>query len=124
MLFDTSFFVHLGRGGKGHVRAVTFLAGNPNAPLFTSRIVWEELAEGVATAIDADAIVTHFTVLEVTREVAWQTAQVARTLKAVGLHIGDNDAWIAGTALAYGLPLVTDNARHFQRVSGLTVVGY
>jgi tRNA(fMet)-specific endonuclease VapC len=49
---------------------------------------------------------------------------VSRDLKGAGLHIGDNDVWIAATALAHGLPLVSLNARHFGRVPGLQVLEY
>ena len=38
--------------------------------------------------------------------------------------IGDNDVWIAATALAFDLPLVSPNARHFSRVPGLTIAAY
>jgi len=106
------------------MRAAGFLASHPNLPLYTSRVVWGELAEGVTTPSEVDLILQHFTVLEVTRDIAWQAAQAARALKTTGMHVGDNDTWIAGTALAYQLPLVTANTRHFLRVGGLTVVGY
>jgi predicted nucleic acid-binding protein len=49
---------------------------------------------------------------------------VARELKTVGAHIGDNDIWISATAQAYGLPLVSRNTRHFARVTNLQVVAY
>ncbi len=32
--------------------------------------------------------------------------------------------WIAATALAHGVPLVTRNERHFRRVPELEVIGY
>lgn len=32
--------------------------------------------------------------------------------------------WIAATALAHGVPLVTRNERHFSRVPELEVIGY
>jgi predicted nucleic acid-binding protein len=32
------------------------------------------------------------------------------------------DAWVAATALAYGLPLVTNNPSDYTGVAGLTVI--
>ena len=65
-----------------------------------------------------------FTVVEIDESVAWTASRVARELKRAGAHIGDNDIWIAATALAYGLPLVSRNLRHFGRVTNLQVVTY
>lgn len=36
--------------------------------------------------------------------------------------IGQNDLWIASTALAHGAPLLTRNRRHFDRMPGLRLV--
>jgi len=41
-----------------------------------------------------------------------------------GELIGANDLWIACTALALGVPIVTRNIAHFERVEGLQVVSY
>ncbi|MFI2791889.1 hypothetical protein [Haloferula sp. A504] len=38
--------------------------------------------------------------------------------------IGDFDVLIAATAVAGGIPLVSDKLRHFERIEGLTVEGY
>ncbi len=38
--------------------------------------------------------------------------------------MGDNDLWIAATALAEDLPLVTRDARHLGRVAGLRLLSY
>jgi predicted nucleic acid-binding protein len=38
--------------------------------------------------------------------------------------IGSNDLWIAATALAYGMPVVTHNVEHYRRVPGLEVMAY
>jgi predicted nucleic acid-binding protein len=40
-------------------------------------------------------------------------------LEAQGVATGANDLWIAATALRYGLPFITHNRRHFERVPGL-----
>ncbi|EKO3607143.1 type II toxin-antitoxin system VapC family toxin [Vibrio metschnikovii] len=47
------------------------------------------------------------------------TTEVKRDLIAKGTPIGDNDAAIAGHAIAAGCVLVTNNTREFQRVEGL-----
>ncbi len=36
--------------------------------------------------------------------------------------IGQNDLWIAASALEAGLPLLTRNRRHFGQIDGLTVI--
>ena len=38
--------------------------------------------------------------------------------------IGDNDIWIAATALEFGLPLVSNNQKHFARIAGLKLAVY
>lgn len=58
---------------------------------------------------------------------AWDRAAVDVTtdikiaLAAAGTPIGNNDAAIAGHALAAGAVLVTNNTREFARVPGLTL---
>ncbi len=43
-------------------------------------------------------------------------------LTARGQMIGAHDLWIAATALAHDMSLVTGNAREFERVPGVRVV--
>lgn len=45
-------------------------------------------------------------------------------LKTNGMLIAANDLWIAATALAHGLRLVTRNTQHFRRVPRLEVMEY
>ena len=49
---------------------------------------------------------------------------VEKCLLTYGLLIDANDLWIAATALAFEMPVVTRNERHFARVPGLDVIGY
>lgn len=62
--------------------------------------------------------------IEIGKDVAWQTSRAARLLKGAGRHIGDNDCWIAGTALSKGLIVVTRKLKHFARVPGLECAEY
>ena len=57
-------------------------------------------------------------------EVAWRFGQTFRYLRDNGRLIGSNDMWIAATALAHGLPVVTRNVAHFRRVPDLEVLSY
>lgn len=54
----------------------------------------------------------------------WQYGELYRYLRQRGSLIGTNDLWIAATALVYGMPLVTRNVEHFERVPGLELVEY
>lgn len=126
MLFDSAFLIHASgqRGRKQQAAAENFLRAHLDAPLYTSRVCWAEFAEGCAAPADVQAALHLFTVVEIDENVAWTVSRVARELKPAGAHIGDNDIWIAATALAYNLPLVSRNVRHFSRVTNLQVVPY
>jgi len=126
MLFDSGFLIHAcgQRGRKQQAAAENFLRAHLDAPLYTSRICWAEFAEGCGAPADVQAGLHLFTVVEIDENVAWNASRIARELKPAGIHIGDNDIWIAATALAYGLPLVSRNVRHFARVGNLQVVTY
>ena len=126
MLFDSEFLIAASgqRGAARRARSEAFLRAHLDAPLYTSRICWAEFAEGCTSQAEANHGTARFTVIGLSEAVAWEASRIARLLKTAGLHIGDNDVWIAATALAYGLPLVSHNVRHFSRVPGLTIAAY
>ncbi|MBM3500380.1 MAG: type II toxin-antitoxin system VapC family toxin [Armatimonadetes bacterium] len=49
-------------------------------------------------------------------------AELAATTRAAGRPYQDNDLWIAARALQHDLPLMTHNARHFERLQGLRLI--
>ena len=126
MLFDTEFIIALSRrpGTPKRLAAEAFLVGKRPATMYASVVTFSEVSEGFETAAEALATTQSFTLIEVTPELAWRASRIARALKGTGLHIGDNDVWIAATALAYGLPLISNNARHLGRVPGLDLRAY
>ncbi len=126
MLFDSEFLIAASgqRGTARQARSEAFLRAHLDAPLYTSRICWAEFAEGCPSQTAANQGTARFTIIGISETVAWEASRLARLLKTAGRHIGDNDVWIAATALAYGLPLVSRNVRHFARVPGLTIAEY
>jgi predicted nucleic acid-binding protein len=46
----------------------------------------------------------------------------ADIMERKGFPIGDADAWIAATAIAYGLPLVTHNVKDFMGIPDLELL--
>jgi tRNA(fMet)-specific endonuclease VapC len=63
-----------------------------------------------------------YTVVETDETVClfWAKIQANATKKGRPISVGD--AWIAATALAYDVPLVTHNPSDFYNVPGLTVI--
>jgi tRNA(fMet)-specific endonuclease VapC len=61
-------------------------------------------------------------VLSLDDPVIMRAAEIYAGLRQSGTIILDADILIAATALVHGLPLVTENSKHFQRITGLTVV--
>jgi predicted nucleic acid-binding protein len=39
-----------------------------------------------------------------------------------GLNVSIADAWIASTAIHLQIPLITNNVKDFQKISGLTII--
>ncbi len=49
-------------------------------------------------------------------------AEITAVCAHQGRQISSSDAWIAASALRYGLPLVTHNRRHFEAVPNLQLI--
>ena len=61
-------------------------------------------------------------VLGLTDEICRLFGRERGRLKVAGTPISDLDLLIGCTAIEYGLTVLTNNRRHFQRISGLEVV--
>ena len=126
MVFDTNFLVSLAGQSKRlpRSRALAFRDSHAAAAPYIARVTALEFEAGFASAAQAVPHLSRFTILPVDEDV-WRIGTVLfRELRRDGLPIGLADTLIAATALAYGLPLVTDNAEHFQRVRGLKVYSF
>jgi predicted nucleic acid-binding protein len=56
------------------------------------------------------------------REICKIWAEIMSGSKRAGLNISIADAWIASTAIHLQIPLITNNAKDFQKISGLTII--
>lgn len=59
---------------------------------------------------------------EVDKAICLRWAKVRTTAERIGRPITESDAWIAATALAYAVPLVTHNPDDFKNVPGLDII--
>lgn len=89
-----------------------------------------ELRFGVLAATDTAARTIRLRTLEgalafdplpIDQDVADTWAELRVALRAAGRRLDVNDSWIAATAIAHGLPLVTQD-RDYRDVPGLDVV--
>jgi len=128
LILETSFLIDLERehhrGTPGP--AVAFLEANEDARLYLPFVVAGELAAGTSLADRSrwEAFLAPFYVLASSPEVCWEYGRAYRYLQDNGRLIGGNDLWIAATALAYRMPVVTRNVDHYRRVPGLEVERY
>ena len=68
-----------------------------------------------------EALLAAIPVLQVTLTIGRVVGQIDAQLSAAGQKIATSDLLIAATALSRGDAIVTGDARHFDRVAGLTV---
>ncbi len=61
------------------------------------------------------------TILSLNEEIILKAAEIYADLRKRGKLIGDADILIAATAIVNKLGVVTNNEKHFQRISGLHV---
>ena len=128
LILETTFLIDLERDARRELvgPATDFLEAERDSSLFVTFTVAGELAAGMS--LGERAIWEHFLgpfhTLPSTDDVCWEYGKLHRYLADNGLLIGANDLWIASTAIAYGMPVVTRNEAHFRRAPNLRVVTY
>jgi tRNA(fMet)-specific endonuclease VapC len=128
MIVDTTFLIDLEREVSRNREgpAMAFLANHPLEVLRISAVTYGELAEGYADPLASELaeLVAPFLVVDVTKAVGGRYGEISRALRRSGERWGDNDLWIAATALESNETVVTRDAEHFRRIPGLQVRGY
>lgn len=126
-VFDTCFLIDLEREMKrGPGKAHQFLQLHSSARPCLTWIIAGEFAEGFGDVSDpvCAAMLDRFDILPMDQQTANHYAVATKHLRGLNQLIGTNDLWIAAAAIAHKLPLVTNNTAHFNRVPGLSLVGY
>ncbi len=117
LLLDTSFLVELeselAERREGPARAL--LGARPLEPVAVSVVSLGEFAEGFDDVAAVENFLSRFKVVTLSRAIAYRCADLQRRLPQ---RLGENDAWIAATALADGAELL-GRERAFARVPRL-----
>ncbi len=126
MIFDSTFFVALHRElqrsevGSAH----RLLASHPHEVPGMSEITRAELARGFATRAAWLDFCDRFVVFPFDDGVAWRAAVIFSDLRRRGVPTGENDLWIAATAIEADETLVTRNLKHFREIKGLRILAH
>ena len=117
LLLDTSFLLEfedeLVRARSGPASAV--LAAHRRQGAAISIITLGEFAEGFTDPRALVGFLAPFRVVQLSRAIAWRMAALQGSLSR---RLGENDAWIAATALSYEATLVARD-KSFERVPRL-----
>jgi predicted nucleic acid-binding protein len=126
MIFDSTFFVALHRElQRGEVGpAQRLLAEHPDEVPGMSEITRGELARGFASRAAWIDFCDRFVVFPFNDAVAWRAAVIFNDLRRRGLPTGENELWIAATAVEAGETLVTRNVKHFREIRGLKIIAH
>ena len=73
-------------------------------------------------ASDLEDLRTSFRILPLTEQIAKAAARLDASLIRQNTQIGIKDTFIAATCLEHGMPLLSINLRHFDRVPGLQLI--
>jgi hypothetical protein len=122
LLLDTSFLIEFEnelihrQTGPAHGA----LAAHRRQTAAISIITLGEFAEGFADPRALVEFLAPFRVLTLSRAIAWRTAALQSSLSR---RLGDNDAWIAATALSYEATLI-GREKAYERVPRLHYLSF
>ena len=105
------------------------LLAHPVAGLYASELTRFELRRGACLRADpeplwqqiSEVILPLVQWLPVDEGICMQAAELSADLRRSGREIGLIDTFLAATARARGLTMVTRNTRHFEGIAGLKV---
>lgn len=117
MLLDSSYLIDLEEelAGRTFGPAMAFASAHRRSAPRISIITVGELAAGAADEMATRRFLSRYRMVTLKPQIAYLAGRLERALAARGQRLGENDNWIAATALYYGEPIVT-NDQDFVRV--------
>lgn len=117
MLLDSSYLIDLEEelAERAFGPAIAFANAHRRSVPRVSIITMGELAAGAADEAATRRFLSRYRVITLKPQIAYLAGRLERALSARGQRLGENDNWIAATALYYGEPIVT-NDNDFARV--------
>ena len=127
-LADTVFLIDLWRESQSPGRATAFARTHAGKQVGICWVVAGEFLSGAVAAQQDQVLVKRFlsnySILHSSLPVIASYAELYADLRSRNRLIGPNDLWIAATALAHGLPVLTRNTKEFSRIKSLQLVDY
>lgn len=130
MIQDTAFLIDVLDGDEAALEVLTTIE-NDRKPEKVSSVTALELYEGVERSDRPDDekvvvldVLDSKTVVPADHDVMRRAGRLSGALHAEGRPVDREDCVIAATALREDEPVVTRNADHFERISGLDVRSY
>lgn len=117
MLLDSSYLIDLEEelAERKFGPAIAFASAHRRSAPRISIITVGELAAGAVDETATRRFLSRYRVIALKPQIAYLAGRLERALSARGQRLGENDNWIAATALYYGEPIVT-NDNDFARV--------
>ena len=130
VVVDTDVFIWLTRGKREAVRYAPLVAGKRMILSFaTVAELWrgaEARSYGEESQRKLESDISLAIVVQPTNELTREWARLTNEARLHGHPLGQkaqaHDAWVAATARHFSVPLLTENRRHFDGLSGVTLV--
>lgn len=123
---DSTFFVELDRKRRKRQDgpALAFLRRHAAETIEMSVVTQVEFARELHRQADWERFCGGITVHPLDEDALWKAIEVFQDLRKRGEPTGEDDLWIAATAMVADQPLVTVNAKDFQKIRGLLVLSH
>ncbi len=111
MLLDSSYLIDLEEelAERKFGPAIAFANAHRRSAPRISVVTVAELAAGSPDETATRRFLARYRVITLKPQIAYLAGRLERALSAHGQRLGENDNWIAATALYYGEPLVTND---------------
>jgi tRNA(fMet)-specific endonuclease VapC len=126
VLVDTDVFSFL---MKGHTLAAQYekhIKGKRHALSFVTvgeLLSWSKQRNwGPAKIAKLEQSIARTGVIPYDMALCQTYAELRAKLLGAGRPIGDNDLWIAATAIRHSIPLVSHNRKHYDEIPGLVLI--